>query len=96
MIIDRVVKACKHAKQLPEELHKPIIRKFEKRNKYSPFKGNVWGADLAGMQLIGKFYKGFRFGLCAVVIQTKCAQVLPFKNNKKGIKCFNTFKKKDR
>ena len=40
--------------QLAEELHKPIIRKFEKRKVYSSFRDNVWGADLADMQLISK------------------------------------------
>ena len=43
---------------------KPIIRKFKKRTIYSTFKDNIWGADLADMQLISKFNKGFRFLLC--------------------------------
>ena len=47
--------------QLAEELHKPIIRKFKKRKVYSGFRDNIWGADLADMQLISKFNKGFRF-----------------------------------
>ena len=46
--------------QLANELHKPIIRKFKKRKVYSRFKDNIWGADLADMQLIIKFNKGFR------------------------------------
>ena len=33
-------------KQLSEELHKPIIRKFEKRKVHLPFIDNIWGADL--------------------------------------------------
>ena len=41
--------------QLDEELHKPIIRKFKKRKVYSGFKDNIWGADLADMQLISNF-----------------------------------------
>ena len=45
--------------QLDEELHKPIIRKFQKRTNYSGFK-DIWGADLADMQLVSKFNKGFR------------------------------------
>ena len=36
--------------QLAEELHKPIIRKFEKRKVHAAFKDNIWGADLADMQ----------------------------------------------
>ena len=45
--------------QLAKELHKPIIRNFKKRTVYSGFKDNIWGADLADMQLISKFNKGF-------------------------------------
>ena len=41
--------------QLAEELHKPIVRKFEKRKVYSFFKDNIWDADLADMQLIKEF-----------------------------------------
>ena len=46
--------------QLTEELHKPIIKTFIKRKVYSTFKDNVWGSDLADMQLISKFNKGYR------------------------------------
>ena len=35
--------------RLAEELHKPIIRKFEKRKMYSSFRDNIWGVDLADM-----------------------------------------------
>ena len=54
-------------KQLAKELHKPIIRNFKKRTVYSRFKGNIWGADLADMQLISKLNKGFNF-YCALLI----------------------------
>ena len=47
--------------QLANELHKPIIRKFEKRKVYSTFKDNIWGVDLADMQLLSKYNKGIRF-----------------------------------
>ena len=47
--------------QLADELHKSIIRKFKKRKVYSSFSDNVWDADLADMQLLSKFDKGFRF-----------------------------------
>ena len=55
---------AKPNENLTEELHKPIIRKSKKRTFYSRFKENIWGADLADMQLISKFSKGFRFLLC--------------------------------
>ena len=45
----------KQNEQLAKELHKPIIKKFEKRRSYSSFKENIWGADLADMQFIGNF-----------------------------------------
>ena len=58
----------KLSEQLAEQLHKPIIRKFKKRTVYSGFKYYIWGADLADMQLISKFNKGFRFLLCVIDI----------------------------
>ena len=41
-------------KELAEELHKLIIRKFEKRKVHSSFIDNIWSADLANMQFINK------------------------------------------
>ena len=32
---------------LAQELHKPVIKKFNKREVYSKFKDNIWAADLA-------------------------------------------------
>ena len=42
-------------KELAEELHKPISRKFNKGKVHSPFIDNILGDDLADMQLISKF-----------------------------------------
>ena len=78
--------------QLAEELHKPIIRNFKKRTVYSGFKDNIWGADLADMQLISKFNKGFRFLLCVIDIFSKYAWVVPLKD-KKGVSIVNVFQK---
>ena len=50
--------------QLPNELHKPVIKKFKKRKVYSSFKDNIWGVDLADMQSLSKFNKGFKFMMC--------------------------------
>ena len=69
--------------QLADELHKPIIRKFKKRNVYSSFRDNIWGVDLADMQLLSKFDKGCRF---------LNAWVIPLKD-KKGISIANAFQK---
>ena len=76
--------------QLADELHKPIIRKFEKREVYSTFKDNIWGADLADMQLLSKYNKGIRFLLCVIDIFSKYAWVVPLKD-KKGISIVKAF-----
>ena len=53
--------------ELAEELHKPIVRKFNKRKVQSPLIVNIWSADLADMQLISKFHKGCRFLICVII-----------------------------
>ena len=78
--------------QLTEELHKPIIRNLKKRTVYSGFKDNIWGADLADMQLISKFNKGFRFLLCVIDIFSKYAWVFPLKD-KKVVSIVDAFQK---
>ena len=76
--------------QLANELHKPIIRKFEKRKVYSTFKDDIWGVDLADMQLLSKYNKGIRFSLCVIDIFSKNAWVVPLKD-KKGISIVKAF-----
>ena len=73
-------------KELAEELYKPII-KFKNRTVYSSFIDNIWGADLADMQLISKF-KGIRFLLCVIDIFSKYARVIII-----GITINNAFQK---
>ena len=84
------IKSIPQNEQLAEELHKPVIRKLKKREVYSAFKDNIWAADLADMQLISKFNKGFRFLLCVIDIYSKYAWVVPLKN-KKGVSIVNAF-----
>ena len=82
----------KENQQLANELHKPIIRKFKKRKVYSSFKDNIWGVDLADMQLISKHNKGIRYLLCVIDLFSKYAWVLPLKD-KKGATITNAFQK---
>ena len=77
--------------QLANELHKPIIKKFKKRKMYSSFKDNIWGADLADMQSLSKFNKGFKYLLCAIDLFSKYAWAIPLKD-KKGTSIVNVFK----
>ena len=73
-------------------MHKPIIRKLKKRKVHSPFIDNIWGADLAEMQLISKFNKWIRFIVCVTDIFSKHTRVVPLKD-KKGIAINNAFQK---
>ena len=50
------------------------------------------GAELADMQLISKFNKGFRFLICVIDIFSKYVWVVPLKD-KKGISIVNAFQK---
>ena len=59
--------------QLAEELHKPIIRKFKKRKIYSSFRDNIWGVDLADMQLLSQYNKGIKYLLCAIDLFSRYA-----------------------
>ena len=79
-------------KELAEKLHKPVTTKFEKRKVNSIFIDNIWGADLANMQLISKFSKGFRSLLCVIDIYNKYAWVVPLKG-KTGITITNALQK---
>ena len=76
--------------KLAEELHWPVIRKFEKRKVSSSFKEKIWGAVLADMHLISKLDKGIRFLLCVVIVLSKDACVLSLKD-KKGRTIVNAF-----
>ena len=59
---------------------------------YSSFKNNIWGVDLADMQLISKYNKGIRYLLCVIHLFSKYAWVAPLKN-KKGVTVTNAFQK---
>ena len=80
------------SQQLAEELHKPIIRKFEKLEVLSFFKDIIWYVDLVDMQLISKYNKGFPFLLCAIDIFSKYAWIVPLKDEK-GIAITDAFQK---
>ena len=82
----------KENQQLANELHKPIIRKLKKRKMYSSFKDNIWGVDLADMQLISKYNKGIRYLLCAIDLFSKYAFGVPLKD-KTGTAISNAFQK---
>ena len=69
-------------KELGKKLYKPLTINFNERKVHSPLIDNIWGADLANMQLISKLNKGFRF----------LKFVIPLKD-KKGITITNAFQR---
>ena len=77
---------------LANELHKPIIKRFDKRKVYLQFKDNIWGVDLADMQSLSRKNKGIKYLLCAIYLYSKYAFVIPLKD-KKGINIVNAFNK---
>ena len=83
---------------LANELHKPVIKKINKRKVYSQFKDNIWGegvgggGDLADTQSLSKKNKGIKYLLCAIDLFSKYAFVVPLKD-KKGISIVNAFNK---
>ena len=78
--------------QLADECHKPIIRKIKKGKVHSSFRDNIWGVDLANMQLLSNFNKGFRFFLCVIDTYSKYGWVIPV-TDKRGINIVNAFQK---
>ena len=77
---------------LADELHKPVIKKFNKRKVYSQFKDNVWGVDLADIQSLSRKNKGIKYLLCVIDLYSKYTFVIPLKD-KKGISIVNAFDK---
>ena len=59
---------------------------------YSSFKDSIWGVDLADMQSLSRYNKGFKYLLCAIDLFSKYAWVIPIKD-KKGTSIVNAFKK---
>ena len=78
-------------KEVAEELHKPIIRKFNERKVLSSFINNIWRTDLADMQLISKFNKEIVF-VIIIVIFSKYTRVISLKDEK-SITITNAFQK---
>ena len=59
-----------------------IFRKFKKRKVYSSFNNNIWGVDLADIQLISKYNKIIRYLLCAIDLFSKYGFAVPLKDKR--------------
>ena len=79
-------------KQLADELHKPIMKKFKRRKVPSSYKDNIWGVHLADMSLIHKFNKEIKYLLCDLDLFSRFTWVAGIKD-KKGVSIVKGFKK---
>ena len=78
--------------KLADELHKLAIKNFSKPKVYPSFKDNIWGVDLANMQLLSRQNKGIKYLLCVIDLFSKYVFVVPLKD-KKGTSVVKGFKK---
>ena len=81
--LERIVKDSSSI--LADELHKPVIKKCNKRKVYSQFKDNIsggGGVDLADMQSLSRKIKGIKYLLCVIDLFSKYAFVVPLKDKK--------------
>ena len=69
-----------------------LLKNLPKRKVYSSFKDNIWGVDLADMQSLSRYNKGFKYLLCAIDLFSKYAWISPIKD-KRGTSIVNAFKK---
>ena len=76
--------------QLAEELHKPAIKKFKRRDAYARLKDNICAADLAGMKSLSSKNKNVKYSLCVIDVFTKYMWVKTLKD-KKGKTVLNAF-----
>ena len=70
--------------QLANELHKPIIKKINKRKVYSSFRDNIWGLDLADMESLSKYNNEIKYLLCGIDLFSRYAWIIPLKDKKEA------------
>ena len=72
--------------KLAQELHKPDIIKFKRREVYVRSKDNIWAADIAEMGSLSSKNRGVKYFLCMVHVFAKYAWVKHLKD--KQVKTF--------
>ena len=70
--------------QLANELYKPIVRKFKKKDILFIFTDNICGVDVAYMQSLSKYNKEIKYLLCAIDLFSKYASVVLIKDKKRN------------
>ena len=67
-------------KDLAEELHKPIRRKFKKRRVLVNGIDRIWTADFVDMQAFSKFNRGVKYLLAVIDVFFKYGWLIPLKD----------------
>ena len=57
---------------LAQELHKSIIKKFNKKKVHSRFKDNIWARDLAEMGSLSSLNQYVKYLLRVINVFNKC------------------------
>ena len=65
---------------LTDELHRPVKRKFEKRQVFARNVDDIWAADLVDMQYYSRTNKGFKYLLMIIDVFSKYGWAIPLKN----------------
>ena len=67
--------------ELPEELHKPIMEKFQKKAVYARFKDIIWAADLAEIRSLSSKNQNVKYLIAKRFIETLKAKISIKKND---------------
>ena len=60
---------------LAQQLHKPEIRKLQRREVYAKFEDNIWAADLAEMGSLSSFNRDIKYLFFVIDVFTKYSRV---------------------
>ena len=66
--------------QLADELHKPVRRKFGKRQVFAKQIDDIWAADLVDMSSFSRSNRGYKFLLTVIDVYSKYGWIVPLKN----------------
>ena len=69
-------------KQLPQELDKPVIKKFKGRRVHAMLKENIWASELDQMESLPFFNCAIQYLLSVIDVFSKYVWVKPIKDKK--------------